>query len=164
MGHEIDVCRCGAIISRCRCPGPHEPRVVCSACDACTLAKGQVALDELRANGPYLPDEKPCTSPPKPLSLWDRDELLRTIEALRSRVEALDEVPVEREPTTTVQVMCCGECPLCEMRDGDLVCRAPEKPSERITYNFNATRGVPRGCPLRAASVSIALDFGARRR
>lgn len=35
MSHGIDVCRCGAVIMRCRCMGPHEKRVVCETCDAC---------------------------------------------------------------------------------------------------------------------------------
>ncbi len=37
-GHGIDVCRCGAVLAQCRCPGPHKPRVVAETCRACLPA------------------------------------------------------------------------------------------------------------------------------
>lgn len=33
--HGIDVCLCGNVIAQCRCPGPHERRVVQQSCNAC---------------------------------------------------------------------------------------------------------------------------------
>lgn len=39
-GHGIDACACGAVISQCRCIGPHgPPRVVCQTCKACQPQK-----------------------------------------------------------------------------------------------------------------------------
>lgn len=34
-GHGIDVCACGAVVRQCRCPGPHERRVVQKTCPLC---------------------------------------------------------------------------------------------------------------------------------
>lgn len=34
-GHGINTCRCGAALSRCRCMGPHTPRIVQETCDRC---------------------------------------------------------------------------------------------------------------------------------
>lgn len=35
-GHEIVRCTCGAIVSQCRCPGPHTTRTV-NGCQKCGL-------------------------------------------------------------------------------------------------------------------------------
>ena len=36
MAHYIEVCKCGAVIRQCRCPGPHKTRVVRESCSACS--------------------------------------------------------------------------------------------------------------------------------
>ena len=33
--HRIDVCACGNVVNRCRCPGPHQSRVVQDVCSSC---------------------------------------------------------------------------------------------------------------------------------
>lgn len=55
--HGIDVCLCGNVIAQCRCPGPHERRVVRQLCDACRASQEvphAVAPESapLRAEGP----------------------------------------------------------------------------------------------------------------
>jgi hypothetical protein len=34
-GHFREVCSCGAVIRQCRCPGPHEIRVIERGCPKC---------------------------------------------------------------------------------------------------------------------------------
>lgn len=40
--HTIDVCRCGAVITQCRCIGPHTPRVVQESCPKCRASTSSV--------------------------------------------------------------------------------------------------------------------------
>lgn len=35
--HGIDVCECGAVVARCRCPGPHVKVIVCKRCPKCSV-------------------------------------------------------------------------------------------------------------------------------
>jgi hypothetical protein len=50
MSHGIHVCRCGAVIRQCRCPGPHLRRVVQDSCAACARpASPAVPTSEERA-------------------------------------------------------------------------------------------------------------------
>lgn len=42
-GHGINTCRCGAALSRCRCMGPHTPRIVQETCDRCRPPHEQAA-------------------------------------------------------------------------------------------------------------------------
>lgn len=50
-GHGIDICRCGAVIAQCRCPGPHVPRVVVEHCKSCTPQPRPLSTLDLRIPG-----------------------------------------------------------------------------------------------------------------